>query len=444
MKVDTKEFRDKLNSISPSFCVAKWKQVTIHLATGQTHSCHHPAPHKIPLKEIAVDVSALHNTSFKKVQRLSMIDGHRPTECDYCWRVEDTSDEVFSDRVMKSKDTWAVNHINSIVADPLGNHDPSYLEISFSNTCNFKCSYCNPESSSKWVEEIKKHGAYPTSTRFNNLEWLESQGKLPLSESDDNPYVDAFWQWWPSIYNSLEILRITGGEPLLTKNTFKVLDYIIDNPKPHLELNINSNLCVPDKIFDQFINKIKFIQGNKLVKSFKLYTSVEAYDKQAEYIRFGLDYKSWRSNCDRVLKEIPDSKLTVMSTYNALSVTSYLDFLKDWNSLRNDHNRRNLSLDISYLRWPHHQNIFVLDQSFIKYLDNQLAYMKSEDFFEHEIHRFERIYMIFKDHIKKDQYVEQNQKDFAAFVEEHDKRRGTNFQNTFPEMNDFLQKCKML
>lgn len=133
-----------------------------------------------------------------------------------------------------------------------------------------------------------------------------------------------------------------------------------------------------------------------------------------------------------------------MSTYNALSVTSYLDFLKDWTSLRNDHNRRNLSLDISYLRWPHHQNIFVLDQSFIKYLDNQLAYMKSSDFFEHEIHRFERIYMIFKDHIKKDQYVEQNQKDFASFVEEHDKRRGTNFQNTFPEMNDFLQKCKML
>jgi organic radical activating enzyme len=444
MKDKVSEFRNKLNSISPSFCVAKWKQVTIHLATGQTHSCHHPAPHKIPLKEVAIDVSALHNTSFKKRQRLAMIDGQRPSECSYCWTVEDTSSDVFSDRIMKSQDSWAVNHIDSIVENPLGNHNPSYLEVSFSNTCNFKCSYCSPEASSKWLDEIRTHGPYPTSTQFNNLEWLENQDKLPVSESEYNPYVEAFWEWWPTLYPSLEVLRITGGEPLLTKNTFKVLDYIIANPRPELELAINSNLCVPNKIIDQFIGKIKFIQENKLVKSFKLYTSVEAYGTRAEYIRFGLNYQEWKENCNRILTEIPNSKLTVMSTYNALSVTSYLNFLKDWVLLRQQHNKRNLSLDISYLRWPTHQNIFVLDSSFIKYVDNQLSYIKAGDFFEHEIHRFERIYKLFEDHIKKDQYITQNQKDFAVFITEHDKRRGTVFQNTFPEMNDFLQKCKTL
>ena len=444
MKDKVSEFRNKLNSISPSFCVAKWKQVTIHLATGQTHSCHHPAPHKIPLKEVAIDVSALHNTSFKKRQRLAMIDGQRPSECSYCWTVEDTSSDVFSDRIMKSQDSWAVNHIDSIVENPLGNHNPSYLEVSFSNTCNFKCSYCSPEASSKWLDEIRTHGPYPTSTQFNNLEWLENQDKLPVSESEYNPYVEAFWEWWPTLYPSLEVLRITGGEPLLTKNTFKVLDYIIANPRPELELAINSNLCVPNKIIDQFIGKIKFIQENKLVKSFKLYTSAEAYGTRAEYIRFGLNYQEWKENCNRILTEIPNSKLTVMSTYNALSVTSYLNFLKDWVLLRQQHNKRNLSLDISYLRWPTHQNIFVLDSSFIKYVDNQLSYIKAGDFFEHEIHRFERIYKLFEDHIKKDQYITQNQKDFAVFITEHDKRRGTVFQNTFPEMNDFLQKCKTL
>lgn len=444
MKDKINEFRNKLNSISPSFCAAKWKQVTIHLATGQTHSCHHPAPHKIPLKEVAIDVSALHNTSFKKRQRLAMIDGQRPSECSYCWTVEDTSSDVFSDRIMKSQDSWAVNYIDSIVENPLGNHNPSYLEVSFSNTCNFKCSYCSPEASSKWLDEIRTHGPYPTSTQFNNLEWLENQDKLPVSESEYNPYVEAFWEWWPTLYPSLEVLRITGGEPLLTKNTFKVLDYIISNPRPELELAINSNLCVPNKIIDQFIDKIKFIQENKLVKSFKLYTSVEAYGTRAEYIRFGLNYQEWKENCNRILTEIPNSKLTVMSTYNALSVTSYLNFLKDWVLLRQQHNKRNLSLDISYLRWPAHQNIFVLDSSFIKYVDNQLSYIKAGDFFEHEIHRFERIYKLFEDHIKKDQYITQNQKDFAVFITEHDKRRGTVFQNTFPEMNDFLQKCKTL
>jgi organic radical activating enzyme len=444
MKDKINEFRNKLNFISPSFCVAKWKQVTIHLATGQTHSCHHPVAHKIPLNEIAVNVSALHNTSFKKQQQLAMIDGIRPAECDYCWKVEDTSLDVYSDRIMKSVDSWAINHIDSIVANPLGNHNPSYLEVSFSNTCNFKCSYCSPEASSKWTEEIKQHGAYPTSTNFNNLEWLKSQDKLPVSESEYNPYVEAFWEWWPTLYPSLEVLRITGGEPLLTKNTFKVLDYIIQNPRPNLELNINSNLGVPSKIFNQFIDKIKFIQENNLIKSFKLYTSAEAHGANAEYIRFGLNYQEWKENCNKFLKEVPNGKLTVMSTYNALSVTSYLDFLKDWIDLRSQHNKKNLSLDISYLRWPPHQNIFILDQSFIKYFDNQLSYIKSGEFFDHEIHRFERIYKLFENHVKNNQSKIQDQKDFAAFVIEHDKRRGTSFQNTFPEMNEFLQKCKQL
>ena len=37
---------------SPTFCLAKWHHTTIYLATGETHSCYHPAPHKIPLEEL--------------------------------------------------------------------------------------------------------------------------------------------------------------------------------------------------------------------------------------------------------------------------------------------------------------------------------------------------------------------------------------------------------
>ena len=59
----------KVDSISSSFCAAKWKQVTIHLEAGTTHSCHHPKVHKIPLDELKNNPSALHNTSFKKLQR---------------------------------------------------------------------------------------------------------------------------------------------------------------------------------------------------------------------------------------------------------------------------------------------------------------------------------------------------------------------------------------
>tara|TARA_R100000005_G_C4961493_1_gene177988 strand:+ start:913 stop:1188 length:276 start_codon:yes stop_codon:yes gene_type:complete len=75
----------KVNQVSPSFCLAKWLQSTIHLQTGMTHSCHHPAPHKIPLNEIKRNPSALHNTMFKKMKRKEMQKGIRPKECGAGW-----------------------------------------------------------------------------------------------------------------------------------------------------------------------------------------------------------------------------------------------------------------------------------------------------------------------------------------------------------------------
>jgi len=176
------DFQTSLNAVSPSFCVAKWKQVTIHLQNGLTHSCHHPTAHKVPLEELKKNPSALHNTEFKKQQRKMMLQGKRPAECDYCWRVEDTRSESFSDRIYKSKEFWARPFIADIANKPWDdNVYPSYVEVSFGNLCNFKCSYCFPQFSSRLMEEIETHGGYPTHEKFNNLQNLIRRGEIPIS-----------------------------------------------------------------------------------------------------------------------------------------------------------------------------------------------------------------------------------------------------------------------
>jgi organic radical activating enzyme len=449
-----KKFRDQLNSIGPGFCLAKVKQSTIHLQNGKTHSCHHPVPHHIPLEEIAIDVSALHKTKYKRSQIASMFKKERPSECDYCWRVEDSdpNGEVFSDRVMKSIDIWSRTYFRSVLQNPL--QDPSYLELSFSNVCNFKCSYCTPEASSAWMEEIKSQGPYPTSTRFNDISKYESENRIPYLERDENPYINAFWGWWPTLKQDLKVLRLTGGEPLLSKHTFKLLELIIENPLPDLELNINSNLCVPDALLDRFIALCTQIQTTNAVKSFKIYTSCEAYGKKAEYIRNGLDYDKWLANCHKVMKNIPRCKLTVMSTYNALSVTSFKQFLEDMLAFRleytNEVDRHPVGIDIPYLRWPAHQAIDILPDSYLPYLEEQLDFMKANQqqtyvaelcgrgFYDYEINRMSRVLSVFKSR----QANTQSRKDFAAFVDEHDQRRGTNFLETFPEMKEFYDDCK--
>ena len=81
--------------------------------------------------------------------------------------------------------------------------------------------------SSKWAEEINPHGAYPDD-KFNNFDWLSNKQMPPYTKMII--HIEAFWKWFPDLYKTLEVFRITGGEPLMAKDTFKVLDYINDNP----------------------------------------------------------------------------------------------------------------------------------------------------------------------------------------------------------------------
>ena len=453
-----KETRDQLNAVSPSFCTAKWLQVTMHLQNGHTHSCHHPQTHKIPLTELRENPTALHNTEFKKQQRRMMLNGIRPKECQYCWNVEDLGGDHISDRHLKSHDTWARPHLNAIAkSDWQDNVNPRYVEVSFSNVCNFKCSYCSPAFSSKWTEEIAQYGAYPTSDRFNNFDWLQQQDKMPIPNREVNPYVDAFWKWFPDLYKTLEVFRITGGEPLMTKDTFKVLDYINDNPNPNLELSINSNACVPNELFDKYIEKMKRITGEGKIGRTRLYTSVDTWGPQAEYIRNGLNYNQWYDNVQRVLKELPLTKVTVMCTTNLLSVPQFHKMVDDIHPLKREFysNERKvpITLDMAILRHPAHQSAVILPPNYAEMLEPALAIMNAnaethdnayKGFFDFEIEKMRR----FMDYVKAGPHeaerinVDVSRRDFKLFVDEHDRRRGTNFKQTFPELEEFYNMCK--
>jgi organic radical activating enzyme len=450
--------RGQLNDIGCGMCLAKWTQVTIHLQNGHTHSCHHPRTHKISEKEIARNPSALHNTRYKKMRRREMLTGKKPEECDYCWNVEDTSDR-FSDRTFKSSESWSLPYMDEIKnLDWRDDYNPKYVEVAFSNACNFKCSYCAPQFSSTWMEEITKYGGYPTSDKFNDKSHMINEDKLPIPHKDYNPYVEAFWKWWPDLYRDLHTFRITGGEPLLSKDTWKVLDYIIDekNPNRNLQLGINSNLGVPDQLIDKFIDKVKKIEDDRRVREFIIFTSVDTWGTQAEYIRNGLDFNKFWDNVNKILNECPRINLTFMVTYNALSVPNYdklihnvYDLKKDFASTDRYWNSA-VFLDSSYLRYPAHQTTQILPDSFAHQVYKQtqlMEYYATPDFDRRlvgysdiEVQKIKRIHdwmLSEKDAVG----VFNNRQNFYRFFNEHDRRRGTDFKKTFPELAEFYEQC---
>jgi organic radical activating enzyme len=448
MKVpDIKEVFEELNSHSPSLCLAKWKQVTIMLQNGTTHSCHHPIPHKIPLEEIEVNPGALHNTKFKKIQRKAMLEGKRPAECDYCWRVEDGSGENISDRAYKSAHPSAYPYLSEIISLPWDSEvDPTYLEVSFGNECQFKCAYCSPMVSSGIMAEYQKHGAYKVQPYFN-LDLLKKLKQYPYAKDEANPYVDAFWKWFPKISGKLHDFRITGGEPLLNQNTYRILESIIDEPRPDLQLSINSNLGVPQQYLTKFIQlSSKIMQGK--VKEFHLFTSLDTFGEQAEYIRYGLNYDTFIANVRQILDALPDLGLTFMCTFNALSVPGFEKFLEVIRDLKlaypqNEHHSR-INVSIPYLRHPPFMSAIILSDDFIPYVERSLDFMlrnsqvgKFWTFNEQEVGDLRRILEWMKNPDVTELEKQQLRKHFYFFFKEYDDRKGTNFLKTFPEMKTF-------
>jgi organic radical activating enzyme len=444
----------EIQSGSSTMCLAKWLQSTVYLMNGHTHSCHHPSAHKIPISEIKANPSALHNTQHKIKVREEMLQGQRPKECQYCWNVENLPGKHVSDRTYKSADIqWAHPHLDAVIASGNGTDiAPTYLEVMFDNTCNFKCMYCTPDISSKWMEEIERFGPYPTSTKLGSLTWLKQIGKMPIPRKEENPYIDAFWQWWPSLYLSLNTFRITGGEPLLSKNTWRVLDYIKANPRKDFTIAINTNMQVPDDLIDKLITYYNDIAPN--VKSFDIFTSCEAKGEQADYIRYGMNYNKFMSNCRRLLSET-NARLHFMITFNALSVTTFTEFLKDIWQMRVDFNEddadNRIPMMISYLRWPQFQDVRILPKDIKdKFASQVRAYVlahtrntspdKAGRFYLEEIDQVERLCEYMYEPLDAS-YLQQQYIDFGNFFREYDDRRDTRFDDAFPQLTDFYTFC---
>lgn len=455
MQDNLHEVKDKLDDVGCGFCLAKWTQVTLHLDKGMTHSCHHPAPHKIPLKELERDYKALHNTRFKKKQRLKMLKGERPDECNYCWNIEDNSDSL-SDRVFKSAEPWSLPDYDNIKESSYSeNFNPRYVEVSFANTCNFKCAYCGPQYSSKWVEEIEREGPYELSHDYNEIDSVRERDEMPYKKSEHNPYIEAFWKWWPELYQDLHTFRITGGEPLLSPDTWKLLEYIqtTDNPNPNLSLAINSNMGVPDKLINRLIEIGKDLTENNKVREFIIFTSVESEGEQSEYLRYGLEFDKFWNNIDKILTELPKVTVNIMATFNALSVFRYDDLIDKVFEMKKKHQNNQrywvsaLQLDTSYVRWPKHLSVKILPDELkeliLKSAKKALYYGIKE--FTHDNYGFsnteiQKIKRLYDYAISDDGFnVELHRKDFKNFIQQYDRRRNVSFLDTFPELKEFYE-----
>lgn len=426
------EFKKRmLDPVSKSFCGAKWYNVSLYLHIGQNASCHLPPSHEIPITLIKDKAAAIHNTPWKKEQRKMMLEGVRPPECEYCWKIEDLGPTSVSDRVFKSIIYTDEDLVAASNLDHEADVNPKTVEVVFDRTCNFACSYCAPEFSTTWTKDIKKYGPYKNIIAREGRIY-ENDGKNQDHLIGNNPYIEAFWEYWPTMIKDLEELRVTGGEPLMSTDVWKMID-LFAKEKYETRLAINSNLgAKPDLIK-------KLIKYTHKIPSLSLYTSMEATGIQAEYIRDGLDYNQWIKNCEEILANANLRDFNIMCTINSLSLwslTDLLDITMDW---KRKYGRQKGVFTLNILRWPAWMSPIILPNDIKDSRREALEKWLGKNENDPVLHNIER------DNLKrlidylnyvKTPYTgavsqEDLWKDMKSFYSQYDARRDKNLPKTF-------------
>ena len=439
-----------LDSVNKAFCAAKWYNATIDLGSGYTRSCFLPLPHPIDVEELKDNPPPLHNTKHQKKMRKMMLEGKRPGECSYCWKVEDIGRDNVSDRVYRSME-YKTEDIQALPNTPWdANVNLRTVELSFDRSCNFACSYCNPTYSTSWGKDIDENGPYQkfktlTAGAYQqNGSWADPENKY----IDGNPYVDAFLRWWPNLSKDLQVLRITGGEPSTSPGFWKFLDLIRSTPAPNLNLSVNSNLGVKDGLIDKLIETTNVLE----LDSYDIYTSNEAYGAHADYLRDGMVYDKWRQNVIRMIEEANIRQLVVMMTITGLSLMSITEFMDDMMDLKAKYGKNMPTMDLNFLRWPAFMSPLNLPD-YIKIearekIQNWLDKHRDSDLLlEHEITQIQRVIdyieVVDQGHARAENDKDKHFHDFKSFYVQYDKRRGKDFKKTFPMLAEWYDSIEV-
>lgn len=430
-----------LDTKSVSFCAAKWYNATIWLGSGMTTSCHHPPAHPIDAARLVMYPSALHNTMQKKHERRQMKYGERPAGCEYCWKIEDMGRDAISDRVYKSRIYSEQELQQAWEMDPNDEVNLKTLEIAFDRTCQFACSYCNPAFSTTWVKDIKTNGAYQGLISDGRNHFTHEHDSAQLFKfKETNPYVDAFFGWWESdLHKTLTELRITGGEPLMSAHTWRLIEWFRNNPgRSQTRLAINSNLGMESSRVQELLDACEGIELD-------IYTSNESMTAHAEYIRDGLQWQQWVDNMWLLMRSRRVRGLHVMNTINALCLESLPEFLAmmvDWKTQWGA-DFPNFTLNI--LRFPSFQSPLVLPEEIRTHHRRRLAdwlehYGSYQVLQQHERNHVQRL-IDYLDVVKTPHSeafdLPKLHNDFRNFYQQYDQRRGKNFVQTFPGLSSW-------
>lgn len=213
--------------------------------------------------------------------RAALRDYDLGTGCRFCaWQLTDGS-----------FDTVEARSFEGLAVDGDPPAWPKRLELAISNTCNLACVMCNGDLSSR----IRR----------------QREGRAPLPQAYDEAFFDDLVAFLPH----LDEVRLLGGEPLLARETLRVLDLLVE-----LGLRTRCSVTTNGTIWNDHVEQ--------LLETLPVAVAVSLDGASAgtvERIRVGADHAVLLENLAR-FRDVADRKGTELALTFCLMQQNWHEF----------------------------------------------------------------------------------------------------------------------
>jgi len=291
---------------SKTLCVLPWNTLSIGQSGHQRLCCNAingglsgegwPGPVTQRL-----DLNWQQGGAIQKVRDI-MTAGHKPAQCERCWKLEDIGAESYRqiNNTYRFPNSYAQLQENKLEVKL------ERLELDFGNKCNLACRMCHPYSSSLLAQEIAKD---PTNAYTSvDLDFLEKTSWVKHSRLFDVVRQQG---------HDLKSVYIIGGEPLIMDEQEEFLDLLIElDFAKNISLEYNSNITtIGSKWYEKWSH----------FKEVNLNASIDGVEGYYEYVRWPAKWDKIYSN----LKELkywsmdrPNNKTCIHTTLSNLTIPS--------------------------------------------------------------------------------------------------------------------------
>jgi hypothetical protein len=332
-----------MNTESKVFCMAPWIHLYIEPDKTVNSCCLNSDMCYGSLETNTVE--EIWNGEKIKKFRKDLLNGVIRKECIKCY-VGEKFDNVSLRKFLNKKYYEKYSHLVESTNDDgsLENSTFAYLDIRYSNKCNFKCRMCGPESSSTW--ELELDGK--VSKRYNS-------GLEILKQTKD-------------LFENAEEIYFAGGEPLIMDEHYYILMKLIKLGKSkEVEISYNTNFSIIKyKNTDIFNLWSKF--NNLLVG-----ISIDGTFERGELIRKGFNWKNFVKNVEQFNEKLflpSQRELEFCCTVQALNCFNIMELhrkLYEMSLMKNID-----AFFLNFLQTPIEMSVWILDEETKKELIEQI------------------------------------------------------------------------